>query len=360
MAEDQDDSQKTEEPSQRKIEEAYRKGQMPFSREIGNFLMLLTFTLFVMSVMPWLMGRTNMSLSVFILSPDLIAADGGNLLRTMVNLVKEISVLMGAVFIIALTASVFATIVQSGFHISGESIMPKLEKISLAQGFKRMFSLKSLVELIKGTIKISIIGFIAYKLLHPHLVGLQMLPSFDLPDMFKFVMVLTLRLLMWACVLMFAVALVDLLYQRFEFFKSLRMSREEMKKEYKETQGDPAIKARIRQIRQERARKRMMTNVPKANVVITNPEHYAVALQYEGEMRAPVVVAKGADLVALKIREIATANNIPIVQNPPLARALHEAVDIEEEIPVQHYQAVAEVISYVMRLKKPKVASGRF
>jgi flagellar biosynthetic protein FlhB len=360
MADDQDDSQKTEEPSQRKIEEAFRKGQVPFSREIGHFLMLLTLTLFVMTIMPWMMGRTGLSLSVFIHAPDLIAADSGNMLRVMMNLVKEFGLLMGIVFVCTIAMGVFATVAQTGFNVSGESIMPKLEKISLLAGFKRMFSLKSLMELIKGTFKIGIIGYIAYKLLLPHLVGLGMLPSFDLPDMFKFVMSLTLRLLMWTCVLMFVIAAADLLYQRFEFFKSLRMSREEMKKEYKDTQGDPVIKARIRQIRQERAKKRMMSNVPKANVIITNPEHYAVALQYEGDMRAPVVVAKGTDLVAMKIREVATANNIPIVQNPPLARALHAAVDIDEEIPTQHYQAVAEVISYVMGLKRPKASNARF
>ena len=360
MADDQDDSQKTEEPSQRKIEEAFRKGQVPFSREVGNFLMLLTLTLFVMAIMPWIMGRAGLSLSVFIHSPDLIAADAGNLLRVMFNLVKEFGLLMAIVFVGTIAMGVFATVAQTGFNVSAESIMPKLSKVSLIEGFKRMFSLKSLVELLKGTIKIGIVAFIAYKLLQPHLVGLGMLPSFEMADLFKFVMLLTLRLLMWACVLMFTVAAADLLFQRFEFFKSLRMSREEMKKEYKDTQGDPVIKARIRQIRQERAKKRMMSNVPKANVVITNPEHYAVALQYEGNMRAPVVVAKGADLVALKIREIATANNIPIVQNPPLARALHASVEIEEEIPTQHYQAVAEVISYVMGLKKSRTASARF
>ena len=360
MADDQDDSQKTEEPSQRKIDEAFRRGQVPFSREIGHFLMLLTFTLFVMAVMPWLMSLTGNSLAVFIHAPDQIAADSGNLLRVMINLAKEFGLLMGIIFIATIAMGVFATVAQTGFNISADSIMPKLEKISLMQGFKRMFSLKSLMELIKGTLKIGLIGFIAFKLLHPHLVGLGMLPSFDLPDLFKFVLALVLRLMMWTCILMFIVAAADLLFQRFEFFKSLRMSREEMKKEYKETQGDPVIKARIRQIRQERAKKRMMQNVPKANVVITNPEHYAVALQYEGEMRAPIVVAKGVDLVALKIREIATANNIPIVRNPPLARALHELVDIEEEIPTQYYQAVAEVISYVMRLKKPKVGNARF
>lgn len=187
-----------------------------------------------------------------------------------------------------------------------------------------------------------------------------MLPTFDLAGMLAFTLEVTLRLLMWSCVLMFVVAAADLLYQRYEFFKSLRMSREEIKKEYKDTQGDPTIKARLRQLRQERARKRMMSNVPKADVVITNPEHYAVALEYNGDMRAPVVVAKGMDLVALKIREVATANNIPIVRNPPLARALHETVDIEEEVPTQHYQAVAEVISYVMQLKKPKASNARF
>ncbi len=360
MAEDQDDSQKTEEPTQRKIEEAFKKGQMPSSREVGNFLMLLTITMFVMVLLPWIMGKTQMSLGVYISAPDLIAADAGNLMRVLVGLLKEVALLMAIIFIGTIAAGVFATVAQNGFNVSGESLIPKLDKISLIQGFKRLFSLKSFVEFLKGVIKISVVAFVAYKLIEPHLIGLEMLPTFALEDLLSFTMTVVLRLLMWSCILMFALAAVDILYQRYEFFKGLKMSREEIKKEYKETQGDPAIKAKLRQLRQERARKRMMGNVPKADVVITNPEHYAVALEYKNEMSAPVVVAKGTDLIALRIREIANANNIPIVQNPPLARALHAAVDLEQEIPAQHYQAVAEVISYVMRMKKPKTGTARF
>jgi len=360
MAEDQDDSQKTEEPTQRKIEEAFKKGQMPFSREVGSFLILLVLTLFVMSVMPWIMGKTQMSLGVYIHSPDIIPMDSGSLMRVMAGLLKEVGLLMAIIFIGTIAAGVFATVAQNGFHASTESITQKFEKISLIKGFKRLFSLKSFVEFLKGVIKISVIGFIAFKMLQPHLVGLELLPTFELEDLLSFLMVVVVRLLMWSCILMFVIGAVDILYQRFEFFKGLKMSREELKKEYKETQGDPTIKAKLRQLRQERARKRMMTNVPKADVVITNPEHFAVALEYKENMIAPVVVAKGMDLVALKIREIATANNIPIVQNPPLARALHAAVDLEEAIPAEHYQAVAEVISYVMGMKRPKTGSARF
>jgi flagellar biosynthetic protein FlhB len=333
---------------------------MPFSREVGSFLILLVLTLFVMSVMPWIMGKTQMSLGVYIHSPDIIPMDSGSLMRVMAGLLKEVGLLMAIIFIGTIAAGVFATVAQNGFHASTESITPKFEKISLIKGFKRLFSLKSFVEFLKGVIKISVIGFIAFKMLQPHLVGLELLPTFELEDLLSFLMVVVVRLLMWSCILMFVIGAVDILYQRFEFFKGLKMSREELKKEYKETQGDPTIKAKLRQLRQERARKRMMTNVPKADVVITNPEHFAVALEYKENMIAPVVVAKGMDLVALKIREIATANNIPIVQNPPLARALHAAVDLEEAIPAEHYQAVAEVISYVMGMKRPKTGSARF
>lgn len=360
MAEDQDDSQKTEEPTQKKIEDAYKKGQVPFSREVGSFLMLLLLTLFIVTIMPWLMAKTQMTLGVYIHSPDRIPMDAGSLIQVIAGLIKEIGLLMGIVFIGAVAAGIFATVIQNGFRSSVEPIIPKLSKISLIQGFKRLFSLKSLVEFLKGVVKISVIAFIAFKLLQPHLIGLELLPSFALEDLLSFIMVIVVRLLMWACIFMFVVGALDVLYQRFEFFKGLKMSREEIKKEYKETQGDPAIKAKIRQLRQERARKRMMTNVPKADVVITNPEHFAVALEYKENMVAPVVVAKGMDLVALKIREIAAANNIPIVRNPPLARALHEAVDLEEAIPAEHYQAVAEVISYVMQLKAPKTGTSRF
>lgn len=356
--EDQDDSQKTEDATPRKIEEAFKRGQVPNSREVSNFLMLLVLTLFVVAAMPWLLEQTKLALGVYIHSPDRIPMDAGSVQRVTLGLLKEISLLMAIVFVGALTAGILSTVLQNGFNVSGEPLMPKLEKISLIQGFKRLFSMKSIVEFLKGIIKISVIGFVAFKLLQPHLLGLEMLPSFSMQDLLSFMLLVTLRLLMWTCVLMFVVAAVDLLYQRYEFFKGLRMSREELKKEYKETQGDPAIKAKLRQLRQERARNRMMTNVPKADVIITNPEHYSVALEYKEGMAAPVVLAKGVDLVALKIREIATANNVPIVQNPPLARSLYAAVDIEAEIPAEHYQAVAEVISYVMQLKKPQRAAG--
>ena len=356
MAEDQDDSQKTEEPSQKKIDEAYKRGQVPVSREVGSFMMLLVFTLFMTAVMPWMMERTQLSLGGYIHSPDLLPMDGGFLLHHFINLIIEIAGLLMLVFIATIAAAIFSSFVQNGFNVSTDPLTPKLEKISLIKGFSRLFSLKSFVEFLKGILKITAIGYIAYKLLLPHLVGIEMLPTFDLKGMLAFLMAISTRLLMWACILMFAVAAIDIVYQRFEFFKSLRMSRQEMKDEYKETQGDPTIKARLRQLRQERARKRMMAAVPSADVVITNPEHFAVALQYAEGMAAPKVVAKGADLIALKIREIATAHNIPIVQNPPLARALHEHVEIEDEIPVKYYQAVAEVISYVMKLKKPQLS----
>lgn len=360
MAEDNDDSQKTEEPTQRKIEEAFKRGQMPVSREVSNFLMLLALTLVVVAVMPWLMERTQILLGTYIIAPDQLAIDGGSLMRHFTRLAIQIGVLMLLVFGIAFFAAVFSSFVQNGFNLSGEPLVPKLEKISPLAGIKRMFSLRTFMDFVKGLLKIIVIGVMAYKLLIPHLVGIEMLPNLNLEGLLTFIMALCLRLLMWTCIFMFIVAAADFMYQRFEFFKSLRMSRQELKEEFKDTQGDPTIKARLRQIRQERARKRMMAAVPTADVVITNPDHYSVALQYDNtRMAAPVVVAKGTDLIALKIREVATAHNIPIVQNPPLARALHASVDIDAEVPVQHYQAVAEVIGYVMRLKNPQPSRAR-
>lgn len=360
MADDQDDSQKTEDPSQRKIEEALKRGQVPVSREVGNFMMLLALTLVAISVMPWIMERSEFTLGAYIHSPDQILTDGGNLMRHFMKLMGEMAGLMVLVFLITLAAAIFSNFAQNGFNISGEPLIPKLEKISLLKGIARLFSMRTMAEFIKGLLKIIVIGYIAYQLIIPELVGLEMLPTFEVAGLMHFMKAICVRLLMWTCFFMFVVAAIDLLYQRYEFFKSLRMSRQELKEEYKETQGDPTIKARLRQIRQERARKRMMAAVPTADVIITNPEHYAVALEYKPEkMAAPVVVAKGSDFIALKIREVATAHNIPIVQNPPLARALHEAVDIDQEVPVKYYEAVAQVIGYVMRLKNPAPSRAR-
>jgi flagellar biosynthetic protein FlhB len=213
----------------------------------------------------------------------------------------------------------------------------------------------------KGLIKMGLVGAAAVWVVLPATNGLDLLPGMSTEAMVGEIHSLLLHMTVAAAAVMTAVALLDYIHQRFQFLRSMRMSKQEVREEYKQTEGDPHIKGRIKQLRAERARKRMMAAVPTASVVITNPTHFAVALHYELEkVGAPRVVAKGADVIAQKIREVAKANNVPIVENPPLARVLYAAVDIDQEVPPEHYKAVAEVIGFVLRQQgklKPRPAA---
>lgn len=209
-----------------------------------------------------------------------------------------------------------------------------------------------MVEFIKGILKLIIVGGIAYILLAPEFDRLEALLQMDVIDLLREIQVLIIRMMIGVVSIMAVIAALDYAYQRYEHLKQMRMSRQEVRDEYKQSEGDPQVKARLRQIRTERARTRMMAAVPQADVVVTNPTHFAVALQYDSEsMAAPTVVAKGADDVAFRIRDIANDNDVPIVENPPLARALFAGVDIDQQIPEEHYKAVAQLISYVYGLK---------
>jgi flagellar biosynthetic protein FlhB len=269
---------------------------------------------------------------------------------------------VGSALVVPLGLLVFAALaagfVQNGFIFAAELIQPKLEKISLFAGFQRLFSARSVLEFVKGLLKITVVGAAAIVAVVPTLGDLDAMPSYETHAILERMQQLVVRLMIAVLAVMSLIAGLDYFYQRLDFRRRMRMSREEMRREYKETEGDPVVQGRIRQIRQERAKRRMMAAVPKADVVLTNPTHYAVALSYKPDsMAAPIVVAKGVDSLALKIREVAQANAIPIVENPPLTRALHEAVKVDEEIPAKHYMAVAKVIGYVMGLRQR--AAGR-
>ncbi|MBV8939086.1 MAG: flagellar biosynthesis protein FlhB [Alphaproteobacteria bacterium] len=352
MAEGDDQEQKTEQPTQRRLEEARKRGQIPNSREVGNFLILFVLALTISGFMPG-MGRDALHLlTPFLEHPDQMAVDQrglGLLLSQVMTKAASILVMPLLAAVIAVLAAAFA---QNGFLVSLEPVIPKFEKISLMRGLSRMFSMRSLVEFGKGVFKLVIVGGVAYMAVLPGLPHIRRLVDDSMIGILLFLSKLAVKLMIGVCVAMFFIALVDLIYQRISYTRSLRMSKQELKEEYKQQEGDPHVKGRLRQLRMERARKRMMSNVPQADVVITNPTHFAVALKYDGQkMSAPKVVAKAVDFMALTMRKIAEEHQVTIVENPPLARALHDAVEVDEEIPVQHYKAVAEVISYVYRLK---------
>ncbi|HEX7005772.1 MAG TPA: flagellar biosynthesis protein FlhB, partial [Alphaproteobacteria bacterium] len=296
--------------------------------------------------------QVGLAMRRFFEAPDLMPVDAGGLRLVLGDLLGDLALAFLPLFLLFIIAAAAPGLLQSGFLISPERIQPKLEKISVTKGFGRLFSLRSIAEFGKGVLKIAIVGTVATLLLVPHIEKIHQMQTLAVPDLMIVIQDLAVRLLLGVLAIMTVVAAVDFLYQRFEFLKSMRMTRQEIRDELKQTEGDPMVKGRLRQIRMERARRRMMANVPKADVVITNPTHFAVALSYKpDEMAAPRVVAKGADLVAARIREVAEEHDIPVVQNPPVARALFATVDLDQEIPAEHYRAVAEIIGYVFRLK---------
>jgi flagellar biosynthetic protein FlhB len=353
MAEEQD--QKTEEPSQKKLDDAREKGQVALSRDVVNWAMFLAIGTIVAMAPPIATQLVRRFTAI------LEQAHSLKLDRLGPTLVGDVAVLSLPLLAITVAAAVGATLLQTGPLASVEKLKPKLSNISLASGWQRIASLRALMEFGKGVAKMILVGSALTWVVLPTAERLELLPGLSTEDLLQELHGILLRIVVAGAAVMTAVALLDYLHQRFQFLRSMRMSKQEVKEEYKQSEGDPHVKGRIRQIRIERARRRMMAAVPDASVVITNPTHFAVALQYELEKsNAPKVVAKGADLIAAKIREIATANNVPIVENPPLARTLYAAVDIDEEIPPEHYKAVAEVIGFVLRKQgklKPRPAS---
>lgn len=353
MAEDQQDqSQKTEEPTQKKLDDARKKGQGVTSREINHWFILMAAAILVTAFLPGVMGDIARALRPFIERPHTMHVGLAESQAGIGNLMLHVGSAVVIPVLLFIVAAFGAGFVQRGFSISAESIKPNLEKISPLKGAKRLFSLRSLMEFTKGVVKIVIVAAVGALTVLPELRNIELYSSMSILQLLDLLHSLVTRLLIGVCAVMTVIAGLDFFYQRFEFMKQMRMSRQEIRDEHKQSEGDPMIRARIRQLRQERARHRMIAAVPEADVVITNPTHYAVALKYDtATMSAPKCVAKGADRTAQRIREVAEEHEVTIVENPPLARSLFSSVDVDEEIPVAHYKAVAEIIGYVWRLK---------
>lgn len=352
MAEEQDRSQQTEEPTQRRLEEARRKGQVASSREVNHFLLLAAGTLFLAVLATGTALQLAATLRPFLAAPHAIAIDPPQLGLMLARLLGETGGALLLPALLFLMAALAAGLVQNGLNWSATPLAPKIERISPLAGAKRLFSTRSLLEFAKGLLKITLVGAAGTALLWPSLPLLTRAGELEAVPLLGLLHDLALRLLLGVTALVALIAALDVLYQRFEHKKRLRMSHRDLRDEFKQTEGDPYIKARLKSLRAERARRRMMAEVPRASVVVTNPTHVAVALRYDKEtMAAPRLVAKGVDAVAERIREIARAHGVPVVEDPPLARTLHAAVELGAEVPPAHYRAVAEVIGYVMRLR---------
>ena len=348
----EDDASKTEDPTAKKLSKGREEGTVAMSMEIKSWMILLGSAFAVGLFAPWMMRGVSHVGSTFIFEPHAIPMDFEHLRLLFSDLFIRLGILLAPVMALLFFLAIFASVGQTGFMYSPKKLKPKLSKFSPKQGIKKIVSVKSFIEFVKGIFKLSIVTAVAFSLAVPLLDDIQLIPSFELPYTLDRMHDIAIILISATVAVMTAIAALDYMYQRYAFIKQMKMTKQEVKDEHKQSEGDPMVKSRIRRLRHERAMQRMMAAVPRADVVITNPTHYAVALEYKMEvMPSPKLIAKGIDELAHRIRDVAEENDIPVVENPPLARALYAAVDLDEEIPAEHYKAVAEVIGYVMRLK---------
>ena len=352
---DEDKDQKTEAPTSKRLEQAREHGQVPVSRETATWVVLMGILISIAWMLPPMARQMAGFLRIFLESPHTFPLDIDGLQSLMLQIFGQIGMMTGLVFLLLMAAAIAGVMMQTGFFFALDLLAPDFTRLLPSHGLQKLFSVGALVELGKSFGKLVFLGGIAYFMLIPTATETLHLTGVPIGNILAFLQQKAVHLVFILILGFTAIAAADLFYTRYQYTKNLRMTKVEVKDEFKQQEGDPMIKSRLRQMRVEKARKRMMAQVPKADVVVTNPTHYAVALQYDAiRMAAPVVLAKGINLIADRIRAVAEENHIPLVSNPPLARALHETVEVDHPIPTQHYRAVAEIISYVYRLRKRK------
>jgi flagellar biosynthetic protein FlhB len=352
MSDEADPEDKTEDPTPRRIEKAIEQGNVPNSPEINTFFILAAFTMALLMASGSIAQGLLASLRGFLMNAHQVPSDPTaytEMGTRMLVICAQALVVPVALVVVAGLAAGFA---QHPFVFSTEALGPKWDRISPMAGVKRIFGMQALFQFVKGLAKLGMVGIVGGTILWGERDQLEVFVRLDPIAILAAILGLALKMMAGMLCVFVAIALGDALYQRYSWRQRLRMSKEEMKQEHKESEGSPEVKGRMKQLRAQRVKKRMMAAVPDATVIVTNPTHYAVALRYEAGMAAPICVAKGVDSLALKIRAVAKEHDVPILENPPLARALHATVEIDQEIPAEHYRAVAEVIGYVMRLRR--------
>jgi flagellar biosynthetic protein FlhB len=352
MAEEQDDSQKTEEPTQKRLEEARKKGDVVKSLDVPIWFLFLA-TAAIMAAAGPLAGMIADPLVRIMDHPHAFKLTDGGAQQLMGALLMSLALPLGIIFAVITVASLLGHVIQHRPLWTGEKMKPELSKLSPIKGLQRMFGMQGWMNLLKSFLKMAAITAAMIYAVWPEARAISESGRLDPEGLLIMTQVIAGRLLLAAIVVIGVIAAIDYLFQRFTFMKRMRMSRQDVRDEVKQQEGDPQIRARLRQIRLERSRKRMMQNVQKSTVVITNPTHYSVALRYDPAVdAAPVCMAKGVDEVALRIREKAKEHGVPIVENVALARALFATVEIEETVPREHFEAVAKVIGFVMNTAK--------
>jgi flagellar biosynthesis protein FlhB len=352
MSEAPEKDDRTEEPTQRKLEEAIKRGDVAKSQEINTLFVLTGFTLALL-VASGQVGRSLIfDLRGFLMNAHLVPGDAAGLSAVGRHALWAWIAAAALPLAFIVVGALAGGAIQHRPLWTAQPLKPQFSRVSLLAGAKRLFGREALIQFVKGLLKIVIVGAVATAVLWNERDRLDGLARMDVSALSPATLALALKLLGGVLAIYAFLAVGDAVYQRITWMQRQRMSKREIKEEYKEQEGSPEVKARLRQIRAARVKKRMMNAVPDATVVVTNPTHFAVALKYEKGMAAPICVAKGVDSLALRIRAVATEHGVAIVENPPLARALHATVEIDAEIPVEHYKAVAEVIGYVLRLRR--------
>lgn len=360
MSEGADKESKTEEATPQKLEKAREKGDTPKTMDLPQFATLAAVSGVVLLAGGWMTRNLATQLLPFIAQPDAMTLEGRGSVEVFRYAMVAIAPILIAVMAAAAVSGVGANLIQSGLRITPEKLKPDFKKVSPRKGFERLFGPDGLMQFAKSTVKVAIIGLLAWWVLKPYAPQLASLAALDPSAILPLCLDIFRRLVFSVLALTLVVAGGDWLWQRQRFMVRQRMTKEEVKEDYKNTEGDPHVKARQRQIRFTRARQRMMQAVPDATVVVMNPTHYAVALKYEqGESAAPTCVAKGLDTLALKIRSVAEDAGVPVIEDPPLARALYAAVDIDETIPPAHYEAVARIIGFILNSAQRRRPAAR-
>ncbi|MGL4447339.1 MAG: flagellar biosynthesis protein FlhB [Shewanella sp.] len=352
--------ERSEQPTGRRLEQAREKGQVARSKELGTAAVLLAAATGLYMLGPSIgTGLTRVFERIFTMDRAQIF-DTNHMLNVWGVVATELAWPMLQLMLLIAVVAFIGNIALGGMNFSSKAMMPKASKMSPLAGFKRMFGVQALVELTKGIAKFSVVALSAYLLLSYYFKDILLLSSDHLPGNVYHALSLLIWMFILLCASVLLIVVIDAPYQVWNHNKQLKMTKQEVKDEYKDTEGKPEVKGRIRQMQRELAQRRMMAEVPNADVIVVNPEHYAVAIKYDVKRSpAPFVVAKGVDEVAFKIREIARAHNIVIVSAPPLARAIYHTTKLDQQIPDGLFTAVAQVLAYVFQLRQYQKGRGR-
>ncbi|QGU95097.1 fused FliR family export protein/FlhB family type III secretion system protein [Clostridium bovifaecis] len=346
---------KTEEATPHKMSEAKKKGQVAKSKEVASAITLVTSTIILITLGEYMVNSFKEDIIQFFTGYLNLELNPDSLQSIIITVIWRFAVVFLPMVVPIMVMGIGANLLQTGYINTTEPLKPQFSKINPMNGFKKMFSMRTVMELFKDIAVILIVGFVGYGFLKSNFRKVLAMSNLKFPAIISTFLKLSTNVFFRVALVMAAIALIDFIYQKLQFKKDMRMTKQEIKEEFKQMEGDPQVKGKIKQKQREMATRRMMQNVPDASVVITNPTHIAVALKYEeGKGNAPILVAKGSGYVAIKIKEIANGNDIPIIENKPLARLIFNQVDLEKEIPSEMYQAVAEILALVYRLKRRK------